>query len=67
MVITNWPHEIVYSVDGKHAGYEDLTIPMFVQGYLLIMKGEGEPIKDKMATHLEELMCDAQLYGWQRV
>ena len=38
-----WLHEVVYSVDGKPPGYEDLTIPMFVQECLITMKGEGEP------------------------
>ena len=31
------------------------------------MKGEKEAIRAKMASHSEELMGDAKLYGWARV
>ena len=62
-----WPHEVVYSAAGKPAAYEDLSIPLFIKGYRIVMKGEEGAIKDKMATHLEELMADTELYGWQRV
>ena len=31
------------------------------------MKGEESATKDKMATHLDELMQDSELYGWQKV
>ena len=62
-----WQHGVVHFAARKLAGYEDLSIPMFVQGYLIIMKDEEEAIKDKMATHLEELICNAQLYGWEGV
>ena len=59
-----WPHNVVYSTDGKPAVYLDLPIPLFVKAYLIIMKGEEGATKDKMATHLEELMVDLELYGW---
>ena len=36
-------------------------------GYLLVIKSEVGAIKEKMATHLEELMSDAELYSWERV
>ena len=41
--------------------------PMFVKGYVIVMKTEEGAIKDKMATHLEELIADSELYGWERV
>ena len=62
-----WPHEVIYSMAGKPAAYEDLSIPMFVQGYRIVMKGDVGAIMEKMATHLDELMNDAELYGWERV
>ena len=31
------------------------------------MKGEEGAIKDMMATHLDELMVDSELYGCERV
>ena len=39
---------------------------MFVKGYLITMKGEEGATNDKIATHLEELMKDTELYGWQK-
>ena len=39
----------------------------FVQVYLIIMRSEKETIRAKMASHLEELMGDAKLYGWNMV
>ena len=47
-----WPHWLVYSVAEKPAAYEDLAIPFFVQGYLIVIKSEEQAIKEKMATHL---------------
>ena len=59
-----WPHEVVYTSVNKPATYEDISIPLFVQGYIITMEGEEGPIRQKMATHLNELMSDAELYGW---
>ena len=53
-----WPHEIVYTSEGKPAAYQDLSIPLFVQGYLIIMVTEEGLIQD--------LMSHTQLYGWER-
>ena len=61
-----WPHEVVYNSDGKPATYQDLSIPVFEQGYLIIMDIEDGLIKKQMAAHLQDLMSDAQLYGWER-
>lgn len=62
-----WLHEVIYSVAGKLAAYEDLSMPLFMQGYLIVMKGEERAIKEKMATHVEEIMGGTELYGWERV
>ena len=36
-----WPHEVVYTSEGKPATYQDLSIPrsipLFIQGYLIII------------------------------
>ena len=55
-----WPHEGIYSEDGKPAAYDELSIPLFVQGYFIVMKGEEEAIRARLAIHLEELMSDAE-------
>ena len=58
-----WPHEVVYTSAGKPASYEELSTPLLVQGYLIVMKGEKEAVRAWMASRLEELMGDAELYG----
>ena len=64
-----WPHEVVNISIAKPATYGDMSIPLFVQGYLITMEGEESPSMQKMAIHLNELMSDAELYGsslpWQ--
>ena len=55
-----WLHEVVYSTEGKPATYKDLSIPLFVKGYNDCDGRGGGCHKDKMATHLEELMADTQ-------
>ena len=62
-----WPHEVVYSMESKPATYEDLSIPLFIKLYMIVTKEEKGPIKDKLATHLEELTADSELCGWQKV
>ena len=59
----DWPHKFVYSVEGKPAEYETLTVPAFVSGYMMIMDKQKSEIKTVMSTHLAELMADAELYG----
>ena len=38
-----------------------------MQGYLIMMRSEKETVKAKNASLFEELMGDAELYGWERV
>ena len=46
---------------GKLAAYQDISIPFFVQRYLIVRRSEEGPIRQKMVTHLKDLMSDAQL------
>ena len=39
----------------------------FVNGYLTVIARETENIKDRMLSHLQELMEDGQHYGWATV
>ena len=50
-----WPHEVVYT---------DISIPLFVQGYLIAMDSEEGSVRQKMSAHLKDLMSDAEMYGW---
>ena len=36
----NWLHEVVYTSEGKPASYQDLSIPLFIQHFLIIMESE---------------------------
>ena len=47
--------------------YEDLSITLFVSGYLAIMETLKSSFKHIMAKHLKELMADAEVYGWAPV
>ena len=62
-----WPYEVVYTSAGKPATYQDISIPLLIQGYLITMDSEEGPVRQKMTTNLKELMSDVELYGWDRV
>ena len=61
-----WPHEVVDPVAVKPAAYEELSMASFIQGYLIVMRGETV-IKDKMAIQLEELMSDSDLNSRKKI
>ena len=63
----DWPHEFVYSADGKATEYEPLAMLLFVSGYVKIMDSQKSDISALMSTHLAELMANAELYGWEAV
>ena len=64
----NWPHEVLYSADGPLAVYDDLTMRAFVQGYLIVMSYKIDTqVNAQMSQHIEELMEDMDVYGWDRV
>ena len=64
----NWPHEGVFTADGKPTVYEDLTLMAFVWRYLMVFSMKMDTrVKAHMPQHLEELMEDTDLYGWTRV
>ena len=44
-----WPHEVVYTSAGKPASYQDISIPPFVHGNVLIMEGDEVAIIERMA------------------
>ena len=48
MVVKNitWPHKVVYSSTGKLATYKDLSVPLFVQGYLIVMTTVDIKLRD---------------------
>ena len=50
-----WSHEVVYTAVGNTASYNERSIPLFVKGYLIVMRGEEEAVR---ASHLDDLMGD---------
>ena len=60
-----WPHEVVYTMAWKPAAYQDMSLALFVQGYMIIMKDEEWAIKERMPTHLDDFMSNAELYSWE--
>ncbi len=62
-----WPHEFIYDDQGNPAKFDDLSIPQFVNGFLLMI-GEAKPtIAPHMTAILQEAMEDAQRHPWQSV
>ena len=59
-----WPHEVVYISEGKPASYQDISVFLFVQGYLITMDSQDTTNKDRMAEHLKDLVSDATMYVW---
>ena len=39
-----WPYEVVYTSAGKPATYQDISIPLFVHGYLIVMASDLESL-----------------------
>ena len=58
-----WPHVVVYTMAGKVAVYDYISMPLFIQGYLIVMEGEKEAVKTQMNSHLNDLMADSELHG----
>ena len=62
-----WTHKVVYTTDGKASVYDDISISLFVKGYLVVMEGEKEVVRAQMPSHLKDLMSDSEFYGWDKV
>ena len=57
-----WPYKVLYIAARKSTAYQGIAMPFFIQGYRIIMECEEGAIKERMASHLKELM----LCGWGR-
>ena len=62
-----WPHELVYTATVQPAVYEDLSVTVFVSGYLAIMETVKPVRKPFILRHLKDLMADTEVYGWATV
>ena len=63
-----WPHELVYTTEGQPIAYDNLSVVLFVSGYLAVIEKEMDFIKPLMAQHLQELVTDTEqhmvTYHW---
>ena len=48
----------------KPTVYEEMSVTLFVSGFLMVMAGEKDDIKPYMLQCLQVLMEDAESYGW---
>ena len=55
-----WLQELVYDPSDRPAAYDDLLLPLFIQGYLAFLHTEKPQKKDIM------LRADAAIYGWNQ-
>ena len=62
-----WLHELIYTSEGQPAAYDDLSVPLFISGYLAMMEHEKESIRPLMAWHLQKLIYSKEFYGWASV
>ena len=62
-----WPHEVVYTSSGHPTVFEEMSMSLFVSGYLTVIAGEKDQIKPYMIQHLQELIDDAESLVWEPV
>ena len=58
-----WPHKLIYTPAGLPSVYENLSLMLFVNGYLEVLATVNEDTKGLMLSHLQELMTDEKAYG----
>ena len=58
---------MVYNNWGQLAVYDNMGVALFVNGYLTGLGEESDEIKGFMLAHLQEVMEDADVYGWKCV
>ena len=58
---------VVYTSTGQPAVYEEMSVTLFVSGLLMVMAREKIAIKPYMLQHMQELMEDAESYGWELI
>ena len=54
----------MYTATGQPTVYEDLSVTLFVSGYLIVMETVMPAPNPNMPRHFNELMADTEVYGW---
>ena len=52
---------------GQCTIYDELLLPLIIQGYLVIIELEMQFQHQPTLKHLSELMADVEIYGWEPV
>ena len=55
------------SQGGQPVVYDDMGIALFINGYLTVLGEETDKVKGFMLAPLQEVMEDADIYGWKCV
>ena len=62
-----WPQELVYRPNSQPTVYDKLTLHLFISGYLVILESVKPTQKEAIRRHLNKLMADVEVYGWELV
>ena len=57
-----WLNEFIYTYTGQPKEYEQMSITLFMKGFLIVMAIEKQSIRPFMLQHLWDLMEDMELY-----
>ena len=49
---------------GQPAVYKELSVTLFMSGYLVVMETVKPALKPIFSNHLKQLMANAEVYGW---
>ena len=61
------PHELIFTSRGQCAMCKQLSVPLFILGYIAILDTVKSMLKEIMFNYLRELMADAATYGWEPI
>ena len=62
-----WPHKVVFTTQGQPPVYSDMSIALFMNGYLTVLAEKAKDNKPFLLQHLQELMEEAKIYSWRAV
>ena len=62
-----WPHEVMFTPEGRTAVYGELSVMACLRGNLIVMDSQPQDTKALMDSHLADLMEDREVYGWPLV
>ena len=62
-----WPRELVYTTEGKLVHYEDLSVSLFVNGYMGFVDTKKPALRSVMSNPMQKLMLHSEIYCWAPV